>query len=936
MKQTRYFFYIAISVLLFGFSHVVFAQADTPCEALTDPDATLTPTPMTTCLTQTTGSLSGATNTPNIPAPGCGNYQGKDKWYTLTVPSNGVLTVRMSVSSASFANGAMAIYTALSCSGGFTLVQCNDDGSGNGLMPVITLTNQPAGQLLYIRVWRNGGGVGTFNICATNVPLYGCSNSDVVINNSICGGGLNDPTTGAQPFCVDKPVAYCNTTGVTSSGSMNCLGSTPNPAWFYLEYDQSGTTAFQIQQQTFGGGFVDVDYAFYGPFNSIAQGCSQLTTANLLACSYSSSATENVPNNAPNGGTISVQAGQIYILLVTNFSGSAGYFTMEKTNGTAVSSCQFLCGIHAHAIPDTCSQGVGQILVDSISFEGITSTELSSMTFTWDAGVSDSANTAFNLTEGEYALTVTTTSIYGHLQTCTDTISVPNIFPTYPTSTTPVSCVGGSDGTATVDIQGIDTTGITVTYLWDDPNGQTTPTATDLTDGTYSVLVTLSNGCTETLSVTVTTIPAMQADFTTVTDVTCYSKKDGILQAVVSQGTPPYSFSWDNSASTTGLADDLPVGMNSLTITDANGCTVLLSKTLAQPDPLQLVFITADTIVCMEDSLQIQAQAIGGSSPYIFTWSNGDSVVGIGSSIYVRPTGNTTTYCVELSEVCGSPTTDTCMQITLPVPVVPSLMADIYEDCVPATFHIQNTSSNMGELSSTYINFGNNSDGILLPGEDTTVTYHSIGFFDLTVTNTSIYGCKYTTSLPSFFRVNPNPVARFYVAGNPTTIFETTLQAHQLTSNDVILWEWTSAHSDPTYSNLENPIFAFPSGVVGVYPVTLKVTSYDGCMDSITLNVIVEEDILFYVPNTFTPDDDPYNQTWKILVAGGDMTQFSLEVLDRWGKLVWKTTDPNQGWDGRLSNGSIAKQDTYIWRASIKHKNDEGKTEYNGIINLLR
>src|SRR5690606_23966785 len=102
-------------------------------------------------------------------------------------------------------------------------------------------------------------------------------------------------------------------------------------------------------------------------------------------------------------------------------------------------------------------------------------------------------------------------------------------------------------------------------------------------------------------------------------------------------------------------------------------------------------------------------------------------------------------YCVELSEECGSPTDQECTMIYFPTPIVPMAEPDETEKCVPATFEFFNTSSNGGEIATTFWEFGDNpTHNAMVAGNDSTSHYFSqAGLQTITMTITSIYGCVY-------------------------------------------------------------------------------------------------------------------------------------------------------------------------------------------------
>ena len=159
--------------------------------------------------------------------------------------------------------------------------------------------------------------------------------------------GQSSTCANAAAMCSGNQGPFNNTTGVPSFGSLGCLGSTPNPAWFYMQVGTSGNIDFQLSQiRTSNGLGIDVDFILWGPFNSLSGICNNLAlyspgytgANNVVACSYSAAPIENftIP---------SAVSGQYYMLLVTNFSGQAGTYTLNQTGGTGALSCDVVCGV---------------------------------------------------------------------------------------------------------------------------------------------------------------------------------------------------------------------------------------------------------------------------------------------------------------------------------------------------------------------------------------------------------------------------------------------------------------------------------------------------------------------------------------------------------------------------------------------------------------
>lgn len=798
--------------------------------------------------------------------------------------------------------------------------------------------------------------------------------------------------------------SYQNLTGVPSMGTYSCLFSTPNPNWLAIGIGTSGSIHLQLTQTNTSGGLIDVDFALYGPYTSVSAGCPIGPSTPTVDCSYSASATEYV--DIPNA-----VAGQVYILLVTNFNGSSGTISLQP-NPSQPSTGSINCSINFSATVTqtsaTCNQANGSVTVTP-------SGGYAPYTYSWNIPGNPTTQTVNNVPPGTYTVTVTSSpSPSGTtVNPTTATVTVTNHNATYSATSTPASCQNGMDGTATANFNFPYAAGITANYAWNDPAGQTTKTATGLLPGTYICTITLSNGCTGTAtttvgansvtytssstvvscpggsdgtatvnmnpvvgnlsyawddpaaqttqtayglaagtynctitsdigctgtaSVTVDEIPGMVAVFPEKHDVTCNSGSDGILIVKVTQGTAPYTYSWDHSASVSDTASDLQVGQSTVTITDNNGCVITASETLGQPLPLQISYITQDTVICPEASATISAQGTGGSSTYTFTWKENGTVIGTGSSILVDPVNSGTTYCVELTEQCGSPSTDSCMVITFPTPIEPQFVSNIPYSCLPGEFVFLNQSSFGAddEIDSIIAEFGNGDILTFYGDTNLTYTYTTAGVYTLNVIVTSTRGCVTTGTFPGIANVIANPVADFNMSANPTTFFETSIIMQDKSSPNVVHWYWDSPGSIPTQSNVESPVFKFPEGVVGTYEITLIVETPEGCRDTTSKILTVNSDIIFYAPNAFTPDGDEFNQRWQFYVSGIDEYNFELLIFNRWGEIVWETHDINATWDGTYHD-QLVPNGAYTWVARVKDMYNDAKQTFNGSITVIR
>ncbi len=169
-----------------------------------------------------------------------------------------------------------------------------------------------------------------------------------IVANNNCN--IASSCTSANSLCNALGIPFANTVGIVDNTSVNCLGSTPNPTWFYLPISGAGTINLQIVQNNNMGGLLDVDYIVYGPFTDPVTPCGNpnLLLNSVVSCSYSSSAIESpiIPNAQP---------GQYYLMMVTNFSNQPGIITItEQSNTQGAIDCS---GIKLNAFLDVNANG---------------------------------------------------------------------------------------------------------------------------------------------------------------------------------------------------------------------------------------------------------------------------------------------------------------------------------------------------------------------------------------------------------------------------------------------------------------------------------------------------------------------------------------------------------------------------------------------------
>jgi gliding motility-associated-like protein len=245
-------------------------------------------------------------------------------------------------------------------------------------------------------------------------------------------------------------------------------------------------------------------------------------------------------------------------------------------------------------------------------------------TFVWSNGAVTSSIT--NLAAGTYNVTVTDT--HGCSATSSVTITQPAVLTATISASTNVSCFGGNNGSATVTAAGGTAP---YGYLWS--NGESTPAISNLTAGTYTVIITDNHGCTASASITITQPNLLTAAIGSSTNVSCWTGNNGAANVVVNGGTLPYSYLWSNGAVTAAISN-LVAGTYSVTVTDGLNCTATTSVVITQPPLLEANIIASTNVNCFgENNGSATVTGTGGTLPYSYIWSNGANTASINNLV---------------------------------------------------------------------------------------------------------------------------------------------------------------------------------------------------------------------------------------------------------------------------------------------------------------
>jgi gliding motility-associated-like protein len=408
-------------------------------------------------------------------------------------------------------------------------------------------------------------------------------------------------------------------------------------------------------------------------------------------------------------------------------------------------------------------------------------------------------------------------------------------------------------------------------------------------------------------------------------DVLCYGQATGTATVYVDNGKPPYTYDWSDGHSETTTAtssthSNLISGIYYISITDANGCELIDSLEILDAfPPLVIDFNVVDITCTGGNDGSITLNVSGGLPPYQYVW---DPPAGNTHAIGGLAAG---TYSVTVTDANNCDTTLTLTLIELyPLPPV-DFYAEPLQGCQPLTVQFHETSPDEGQ---TYLwNFGNS--GGFSNQKDPLYTYTNYGIFNVTLTVTSIHGCESVLSMNDYIEVYRKPLAQFtYSPAHPDIVNSSVYFYNQSTSTYACEWSFGDGH----FSTLTNPYHHYTD--TGYFHVVLIVETEHGCQDTAEAHIRVKDIYSIYIPNAFTPDGDGLNEEFSPLTRNLDPDQYIMRIFDRWGQMLFETTDINVGWDGTY-NGKPCWTGAYVYDISYVDMDGILRKE-TGSVNLIR
>ena len=384
------------------------------------------------------------------------------------------------------------------------------------------------------------------------------------------------------------------------------------------------------------------------------------------------------------------------------------------------------------------------------------------------------------------------------------------------------------------------------------------------------------------------------------------------------QGAATYTW---NNAVVDGVPFNPPIGISVYTVsgTDSNGCSGTDQVTLVV-NPLPTVSAGSDQLVCEGTNV-----LLSGSGAVNYSWSNNV----VNNVSFSAPVG-TTIYTVSGTDANGCSDEDEVSVTVIPSPV-PTFTFD-GQGCVPLSVTLLNTTPGAQNCQWSI------SNGVEITGcSGVDVLLTQPGCYDVTLTTTAS-GCTSTFTAFDLICAEASPVADFSFQPQTINTIDTEVLFENLSSG-ATTYQWNFGDGTGVSEEVD-PVHVFPTDGSVSYEVILVAYSPLGCSDTAVAYVNVEEELIFYVPNTFTPDGDAYNQVFKpVFTSGFDPFNYRLMIFNRWGELIFESNNAELGWDGSYgSKGQIlmCQDGTYTWKIEFKQSGNDGKRSVTGHVNLLR
>ncbi|UKN01467.1 PKD domain-containing protein [Paracrocinitomix mangrovi] len=474
-------------------------------------------------------------------------------------------------------------------------------------------------------------------------------------------------------------------------------------------------------------------------------------------------------------------------------------------------------------------------------------------------------------------------------------------------------------------------------YFWDfgDGNSATTQDASHLygAPGTYNVIHTVqtTGGCSNSTTMDITVLDVPVTNFLDLQG--CQNAPVSFAdQSTIANGAI-VSWTWDFGDGSPVMTSQNPTHIFTsdgtftvnLTVTSEFGCSSSVDIPIVV-HPAPVAAFTAP-IACPGDTIQFtDLSSISSGSIVNWEWDFDDSTQSFVQHPQHAFQDLVDNFDVSLIVTSNFGCTDTVIQNVQTHPFPTFLYGPNFAaGCQPLEMQFHDSSIVAGGIITNWE--WNFDDGSASFAEDPIHIFDEPGEYYVSLSLTTSDGCTFTNDLSYPVVVYPKPEAGFSPIHSEVSILEPEVQFID-NSYGTLDWEWY--FGDGNYSNESNPLHEYND--TGYFEVMQIVYSDFGCSDTAYGTVHVYGVFSVYVPNTFTPNGDSKNGTFR--AYGMAIDTYDMWIFNRWGEQVWHTQDINSSWDGTY-NGILVKDDVYVWKI-VCYDTEGGEHELYGHVTVLK
>ena len=405
-------------------------------------------------------------------------------------------------------------------------------------------------------------------------------------------------------------------------------------------------------------------------------------------------------------------------------------------------------------------------------------------------------------------------------------------------------------------------------------------------------------------------------------------------EPVVSGGSGDYLYIWPDSSEPctcsthnfTFSLDNTQNQTNYVNMSIVDACTLeefpfQIPVFLDNPPSPDIEISQISSQFCPGDEVVLSSSLNEGSSDYSYNWINLDideSQSDDGQFATVSPI-NDYVYALEVEDLCNQELDTFYYNMIIPTYLPPTFNVFDVSGCIgeEVELEVQNLNASgvvdSGDLSQyTFLWSTEETTPTITVEVQESVELYTVEVGDL-CGNISVPQSISVSSI-----VVPDPVF------TSEQVEQNTIQFTQLNADDFISFDWD--FGDGNSSVEENPIHIYSSD--GDFYVYLEAIDAFGCKNNYNGLINIFTSLMFYSPDVFSPNGDGVNDTFKVSIVGHD--DFELFVFDRWGKELFHSLDPDEGWNGKYANGQDVPQDVYMYKAimsnqSVGEKIQQGK-----------